>query len=908
MKKRYKWENHNGKKNYELITLFVIMTILNVVFYWKFITGQEYFLVSSDMGIQQYSALVQWLKHVGDGIKGWSFLNGMGNNYDYSGFIISPNIFLLLFGVKNLKYTFIWYHLIKMYLAAIGFFFALKKMGIKDKVAIYGALCYVYSATFVVRSFWASYALEFVLLSFLLYAMECYFQDENWIILVTAIVLLGSQLQFYYMVVYAIAMLCYALIRNFLITSYKGRDYWKYIGNCAMIMFVSVIILSYKLVPSIMDTFSSSRVANVGTQVGDAMTWLELWKLASADRLVAVFNSFFAISLEESYGGTTFCPNALDGPLFYVGVSTLLLFPQCVKLLNKKGKVVWGILLLFIVVYCAIPAVSYICNLGADEDYFKLSTMWMLAFLIGSATWTLNKLLKNKELLDKKLLCITYAVLLLLFVGVNIGNITFRERLNIIMFAKVIIFLTVWTVFLLLYMKLKNQRLVYVIFGIILCAEIYFFIHPTMRSAENLADGLKYVADSDSNQKIIDEIKDNEGDEFYRIYFRDQRMSDYNTEPSLYDFNSMGYGGQNVKRGYVDFLNAIEAEPTYRPIWKRSNGFLSRYMIDSLASVKYAVLGENEIAPMGFKEVAEETGYTVYKNEYCLPLGVVMNQEISSEEFEKLSIRQKDVALLNSIVSDENIKNDLEEYENVLNVKSEDILLANMDSDGIQVSQEKKGIFDLNCTSDELNRIYVPLTDLQWENANEYIVSFDFYSSSENNIFIQWNAGDEWKQKVIAVTEGWNAINFAIDCDNTDTLFLYFQKGEYKLGNFHYEFSDKQDIDKIYKESIKEKQCLEVSSFSDNLIEGNVESQKNAVLFFMIPFDDNWRVYVDGEQTTINKVDYGFMGISIEKGKHAIRLEYVPDSNRAGIILSCVGVLVFGMAIYRERKRRIYRV
>ena len=204
--------------------------------------------------------------------------------------------------------------------------------------------------------------------------------------------------------------------------------------------------------------------------------------------------------------------------------------------------------------------------------------------------------------------------------------------------------------------------------------------------------------------------------------------------------------------------------------------------------------------------------------------------------------------------------------------------------------------------------MYVPLTDLQWENTNEYIVSFDFYSSSENNIFIQWNTGDEWKQKVIAVTEGWNAINFTIDCDNTDSLLLYFQKGEYKLGNFHYEFSDKQDIDKIYKEGIEEKQCLEVSSFSDNLIEGNVESQKNAVLFFMIPFDDNWRVYVDGEQTMINKVDYGFMGISIEKGKHAIRLEYVSDSNRAGIILSCVGVLVFGMAIYMERKRRIYRL
>lgn len=258
-----------------------------------------------------------------------------------------------------------------------------------------------------------------------------------------------------------------------------------------------------------------------------------------------------------------------------------------------------------------------------------LNVVFYLKFITGQEYFWVSSDMGIQQLLDKKLLCITYVVLFLLFVGVNIGNVTFRERLNIIMFAKVLIFLTVWTVFLLFYMKLKNKRLEYVIFGIIPCAEIFYFIHPTMRVAENLADGLKYVVDSEKNQKIIDEIKDNEEDEFYRIYFRNQRMSDYNTESSLYDFNSMGYGGQSVKSEYVDLLNAIEAEPTYRPIWKRSNGFLSRYMIDSLASVKYAVLGKNEIAPMGFGKVAEESGYIVYKNEYCLPLGAVMNQEIS---------------------------------------------------------------------------------------------------------------------------------------------------------------------------------------------------------------------------------------------------------------------------------------
>lgn len=353
------------KEKYSWIWLVVLMTILNLLFYWKFIIGKEFFLVSKDMAIQQYSSLVNWLNHIGDGIKGWSFSEGMGNSYDFSGQTFSLNIFLLLFGKENLKYTFIWYHLIKMYLAAVLFYCALTKLGIKQKVAVYGALCYVYSATFIVRSFWASYALEFVLFALLLYALECYFQDNNWLLLVVAIVLLGTQLQLYHLVVYSVAMLCYTLIRNYLVTNYRGKKFWKYIGNCALIMIVSVIILAYRLIPEIMSTFSSGRVANVSTQVGSSAKWINLLAFAEPDRLIASFNSCFAISLEGAIGNTAFCPNALDGPLFYVGLLVLLLLPQCVKFLNKKEKKVWLGLFAFIVAYCVIPAVSYLGNLGA---------------------------------------------------------------------------------------------------------------------------------------------------------------------------------------------------------------------------------------------------------------------------------------------------------------------------------------------------------------------------------------------------------------------------------------------------------------------------------------------------------------------------------------------------------------
>ena len=161
--------------------------------------------------------------------------------------------------------------------------------------------CYIYC-----KKFLGKLCIGICPFALLLYALECYFQDNNWLLLVVAIVLLGTQLQLYHLVVYSVAMLCYTLIRNYLVTNYRGKKFWKYIGNCALIMIVSVIILAYRLIPEIMSTFSSGRVANVSTQVGSSAKWINLLAFAEPDRLIASFNSCFAISLEGAIGNTAF--------------------------------------------------------------------------------------------------------------------------------------------------------------------------------------------------------------------------------------------------------------------------------------------------------------------------------------------------------------------------------------------------------------------------------------------------------------------------------------------------------------------------------------------------------------------------------------------------------------------------
>lgn len=114
-------------------------------------------------------------------------------------------------------------------------------------------------------------------------------------------------------------------------------------------------------------------------------------------------------------------------------------------------------------------------------------------------------------------------------------------------------------------------------------------------------------------------------------------------------------------------------------------------------------------------------------------------------------------------------------------------------------------MYEIQCESEDFNRICLQTKDMQWTEDNEYIVSFKIYSPTENSIFIQWNEGDVWKQKIISVTEGMNNVNFTIDYKNTDTLCMYFQKGTYQIGNLHYESSSEDAIDEVYQSGISGK-------------------------------------------------------------------------------------------------------
>ena len=94
------------------------------------------------------------------------------------------------------------------------------------------------------------------------------------------------------------------------------------------------------------------------------------------------------------------------------------------------------------------------------------------------------------------------------------------------------------------------------------------------------------------------------------------------------------------------------------------------------------------------------------------------------------------------------------------------------------------------------------------------------------------------------------------------------------------------------------------------VVTGNVSCNGRGVLLLGIPYQEGWKVYIDGKKVDkIYRVDYGFIGVVLEKGDHEIQLKYSIPKVELGAIFTAVGLLNFCILFYNSRKsvkRRLY--
>jgi len=151
--------------------------------------------------------------------------------------------------------------------------------------------------------------------------------------------------------------------------------------------------------------------------------------------------------------------------------------------------------------------------------------------------------------------------------------------------------------------------------------------------------------------------------------------------------------------------------------------------------------------------------------------------------------------------------------------------------------------------------------------------------------------------------------------ENKDFYPRAFVVGEYKVINepnkiietmFNNNFDLKKEIVLEKNPSINQsrdiKGDVKITKYFPNLIEMEVITDKNAMLFLSDSYYPGWNATVDNKKSEILRADYTFRAVSVPTGKHTVRFVYNPQSFRLGIYAALAGIALIILSILKLRR------
>lgn len=150
---------------------------------------------------------------------------------------------------------------------------------------------------------------------------------------------------------------------------------------------------------------------------------------------------------------------------------------------------------------------------------------------------------------------------------------------------------------------------------------------------------------------------------------------------------------------------------------------------------------------------------------------------------------------------------------------------------------------------------------------------------------------------------------------NKDSYPRAFVVGRYKVINqsnkitetmFSNNFDLKKEIVLEKNPSINQTKDIggdvKIIKYSPNLIEMEVETDKNAMLFLSDNYYPGWNAMVDNKKSEILRADYTFRAISVPAGKHTVKFVYDPQSFKLGVYSALLGIILVVLSALKFRK------
>lgn len=394
----------------------------------------------------------------------------------------------------------------------------------------------------------------------------------------------------------------------------------------------------------------------------------------------------------------------------------------------------------------------------------------------------------------------------------------------------------------------------------------------------------------DDITELVTSTKEDNPDHFYR-------MENVNTltrnDSFFYGYSGVAMFSSIRNRHSSQYLNALgfKSTGTNLQVSYRNNTIL----MDSLLGVKYNLTDQPDLLKFGYKKVKKSGNYSLYENEYVLPMGILTDNGIYQDGAVPnqtalinylAGLPQTDpffVAEKTEVIKSKNIKFDETEYGDVdvVRYSSKDVEKPLEISYKVEVPANQQAYLSIFPTGDAKGN---PTFDLE---VNDCTISFQ---PSMDGQYVSLGYYEEATTLEVKIKMTF----YELERDDKVAEIFLVKPSAVML-----------DTDKFASTVKKiQEQGVEIS-VDGHRATAKLDLDEDRVLLTTIPYDKGWKAYVDGEEVEIPTFKDAFLAIPIEEGEHTLELVYFPYGMKLGLGISGVSVVLFGgMLLMLKRKKK----
>ena len=383
------------------------------------------------------------------------------------------------------------------------------------------------------------------------------------------------------------------------------------------------------------------------------------------------------------------------------------------------------------------------------------------------------------------------------------------------------------------------------------------------------------VTGEQNRQAVKEALKDDDG------YYRTEQMG--SDDENAANLNRIWDVDQNITSIYSSAYN-----PDYQTFRQKTFGLEEPFRNGMMQSVSKNPVFQRMMGVRYIVSDSDVPGYTlvkkcgttgIYQNKDAAPVMYATDHVMTEEEYKKLAFPYNQTAFLEYAVVEEHTEssdqNIMTAYAPVSLEMANNRTTGGAEQKTIQQEGQKQILF-LSFRVDNAH----PNKDVAvWVNGiRNKLSAKDHVYYNENKTF-----------------------TYAVPLkDGEDTISVIFGKGKYQLSHVQaYLGSLPERSELLYQSEIQ----VDKKQTEDNVIQGTIHVKKDGWFITSIPYDKHFKMFIDGKETKIQKVNTAFLGCKIESGNHEVKIIYHAPGTITGKILSLIGMAGFLSLLVREKRK-----